>query len=220
MAAAALIHSQRPANPRSRGVVVPRYHAPMVRLSKIYTKVGDAGTTMLGDGKTVPKEDPRVEAYGTVDEANAALGLVVAQMTHPAEIRAELVRIQHDLFDVGADLCVPIEPGEEPGKRLRIIPEQVQRLETLIDRYNEPLAPLNSFVLPGGTALSSHLHLARTVVRRAERLVAALLHAEPRKTNAQSMIYLNRLSDLLFVLARVLNNQGKDDVLWKPGANR
>lgn len=192
----------------------------MVRLSKIYTKVGDAGTTMLGDGHTVPKDDPRVAAYGTVDEANAALGLVVAQMTSPADIRAELVRIQHDLFDVGADLCVPIEPGEESGKRLRIIPEQVQRLETLIDHYNEPLSPLNSFVLPGGTALSSHLHLARTVVRRSERLVATLLHAQPGETNPQTLIYLNRLSDLLFVLARVLNDQGKGDVLWKPGANR
>lgn len=195
----------------------------MVRLSKIYTKVGDKGETMLGDGQFVPKHSLRVEAYGSVDEANAVLGLAIASMSDAAdanEIRNELTRIQHDLFDVGADLCVPMAAGEPPGSKLRIVPAQVDRLEKLIDRLNEPLSALNSFVLPGGTQASSHLHVARTVVRRAERVVAALLEAEPERTNAQSMIYLNRLSDLLFVLARVLNDGGKGDVLWKPGANR
>ena len=204
----------------------------MVRLSKIYTRTGDSGTTMLGDGKTVPKHDPRVEAYGTVDEANAALGLAISTLsTGPSAaagqaaglldgILAELVRIQQDLFDVGADLCVPIEAGEAPGGRLRITPEQATRLEALIDRYNQPLAPLNSFILPGGSPGAAHLHLARTVVRRAERLVASLLMNEPNRTNSHAMVYLNRLSDLLFVLARVLNDSGRADILWKPGANR
>jgi len=204
----------------------------MVRLSKIYTRTGDSGTTMLGDGKTVPKHDPRVEAYGTVDEANAALGLAISTLsTGPSAaagqaaglidgILAELVRIQQDLFDVGADLCVPIEAGEAPGSRLRITPEQATRLESVIDRYNQPLAPLNSFILPGGSPGAAHLHLARTVVRRAERLVASLLVHEPSRTNSHAMVYLNRLSDLLFVLARVLNDSGRADILWKPGANR
>jgi len=204
----------------------------MVRLSKIYTRTGDAGTTMLGDGKTVPKHDPRVEAYGTVDEANAALGMAISTITTTPAAAAgaaaglvdglldELVRIQQDLFDVGADLCVPIEAGEAPGSRLRITPEQATRLESVIDRYNQPLAPLNSFILPGGSPGAAHLHLARTVVRRAERLVASLVAAEPSRTNTQAMIYLNRLSDLLFVLARVLNDSGRADILWKPGANR
>ncbi|MFM9959013.1 MAG: cob(I)yrinic acid a,c-diamide adenosyltransferase [Phycisphaerales bacterium] len=221
----------------------------MVRLSKIYTKFGDEGRTMLGDGNTVPKDDPRVEAYGTVDEANAAVGVVVALITerlaltpaagpplHPPgslpllqTIHAELVRIQNDLFDVGADLCVPIEPNEDSSKKLRVTHAQTQRLEHAIDRYNEPLSPLNSFVLPGGGLIAAHLHLARTVTRRAERLTAALLQAEAARTSKEAMVYLNRLSDLLFVLARAVNHdpgsagpegRGGGDVLWKPGQNR
>jgi cob(I)alamin adenosyltransferase len=216
----------------------------MVRLTKIYTKFGDEGKTMLGDGATTKKHDPRVEAYGTVDEANAALGVAVALLTtrlseHPATpprpattlpllqtIHAELIRIQNDLFDVGADLCVPIEPNEDSSKKLRTLPAQTQRLEHAIDRYNEPLPPLNSFILPGGSLLAAHLHLARTITRRAERLVSSLLESDPARTNKEAMIYLNRLSDLLFVLARAANQQEAPpgspdtDILWKPGQNR
>lgn len=202
----------------------------MVRLSQIYTKVGDGGKTMLGDGAMVSKTSPRVAAYGDVDEANASLGVVIAglgpQQDAPgilADIESELLRVQQDLFDVGADLCVPVEPHETPGSRLRISPRQVERLEHAIDRFNERLQPLASFVLPGGTLLSAHLHVARTVARRAERSVAALLLAEPEKTTPDTLIYLNRLSDLLFVLARVSNLPecgGEGDSLWKPGANR
>jgi cob(I)alamin adenosyltransferase len=199
----------------------------MVRLSKIYTKVGDKGETMLGDGKLVPKHSPRVEAYGAVDEANSAIGLAI---THCPDTEAgrgmadALTAIQHDLFDVGADLCTPIAQGEPPGKRLRVVAAQRRRLEPLIDGFNAPLAPLNSFVLPGGTRLAAQLHAARTVTRRAERAVAALLASEPAATNPEALVYLNRLSDLLFVLARVANQPetagGAGDVLWRPGANR
>jgi cob(I)alamin adenosyltransferase len=201
----------------------------MVKLNRIYTKTGDDGTTGLGDGSRVPKTSARVEAYGTVDEANASLGVAALQAgpggTH-SDI-AELVKsIQHDLFDVGADLCVPIKPGEgDPGAahakgRLRATPEQTARLERAIDRFNERLKPLNSFVLPGGTPLAAALHVARTVVRRAERCTVALQRAEPAATNDEAVRYLNRLSDLLFVLARVANDDGAADVLWVPGANR
>lgn len=199
----------------------------MVRLSKIYTKTGDDGTTGLGDGQRVPKTDARVEAYGTVDEANAAIGVCVLAaegagngQDRGAEIRALLVRIQNELFDVGADLCCPVEAGEKDGSRLRITDEQVRRLESAIDEYNERLTALNSFVLPGGTALSAHLHVARTVVRRAERCAVALLTAEPDRTRAETVRYLNRLSDLLFVLGRVANQDGAKDVKWVPGAGR
>jgi cob(I)alamin adenosyltransferase len=186
----------------------------MVFLSRIYTRSGDQGETGLGDGTRVPKDHPRVAAYGSVDELNAVLGLLLAQRPEPAE--AELLRsIQNDLFDVGADLCVPPAEDEEAGNRLRIRPEQVTRLEQAIDRLNAGLAPLNSFVLPGGTAHAAWCHLARTVCRRAEREVVALSRSGP--INDQALIYLNRLSDLLFVLARVYNNQGHADVLWKPG---
>ncbi len=199
----------------------------MVRLSRIYTKVGDKGETMLGDGTMLPKHSPRVEAYGAVDEANSAIGLAITHCpdTKPARAMAgALTAIQHDLFDVGADLCTPIAPGEVPGRRLRIAAAQHQRLEPLIDRFNAPLSPLNSFVLPGGTRLAAQLHVARTVTRRAERAVSALLAAEPVPTNPHALVYLNRLSDLLFVLARAANQPhaagGAGDVLWKPGANR
>lgn len=199
----------------------------MVRLSKIYTKVGDGGQTMLGDGSMVPKDHARVAAYGDVDEANAAVGVAVAMLDGAApplsDIRAELLRVQHDLFDLGADLCVPIAQGETAGSRLRITPEQAARLESAIDRANEGLKPLDSFVLPGGTPLAAALHVARTVTRRAERRVAALLAAEPRATSQEAMVYLNRLSDLLFVLARLANTRGlggAGDVLWVPGKHR
>ncbi len=186
----------------------------MVYLSRIYTKTGDAGETGLGDGSRVPKDHPRVTAYGSVDELNAVLGLLLANDSGGAE--NELLRsIQNDLFDVGADLCVPQPPDEAAGAKLRIRPEQAARLETAIDRLNEPLSPLKSFVLPGGSLAAAWCHLARTVCRRAERDVIALAHGEA--VNPQVIVYLNRLSDLLFVLARVYNNQGRDDVLWQPG---
>jgi cob(I)alamin adenosyltransferase len=193
----------------------------MVKLTKIYTRSGDDGSTMLGSGARVSKADIRVEAYGTVDEANAAVGLAIAACQGPLpEIAALLLEVQHDLFDVGADLCTPIKPGEEPGKKLRVLAGQTDRLEGLIDEHNEGLGTLTSFVLPGGTPAACALHLARTISRRAERLVAALLEAEPDATSAEAMRYLNRLSDLLFVLARVANDRGRSDVLWQPGKTR
>ncbi len=201
----------------------------MVRLSKIYTKTGDGGTTMLGSGETVAKHDLRVEAYGTVDEANAFVGLAVAHLPRglEEEVGETLRGLQHDLFDCGADLCVPREEGEEAGAKLRIERGQVEALERLCDRYNEGLPALNSFVLPGGTASAAYLHVARTVVRRAERLVSGLHEADPGATNALAMVYLNRLSDLLFVLARRVNVVGEEgggdgpgDTLWQPGKNR
>lgn len=196
----------------------------MVKLNRIYTKTGDDGTTGLGDGSRVPKTSLRVEAYGTVDEANATIGVAVLQ-AGPSPVHkdvADLLRsIQHDMFDVGADLCVPIKPGEAAGgAKLRATPEQTARLERAIDSFNARLKPLNSFVLPGGTPLAAALHVARTAVRRAERCTVALQLAEPAATNDEAVRYLNRLSDLLFVLARVANEDGAADVLWVPGANR
>lgn len=200
----------------------------MVRLTKIYTKTGDDGTTGLGDASRVPKTDTRVVAYGTVDEANAALGMCVALVPAPPQTADETAReiagllrsIQNDLFDVGADLCCPIDEGEKAGERLRVTPAQTKRLEGAIDRYNEALAPLNSFILPGGTSLAAALHVARTVTRRAERDVVELIHNDAKRTNVEAVRYLNRLSDLLFVLSRVANDSGKGDVLWVPGASR
>jgi cob(I)alamin adenosyltransferase len=186
----------------------------MVYLSRIYTKSGDKGETGLGDGSRVPKDHPRVTAYGTVDELNAVLGVLLAQQPDLAE--AELLRgIQNDLFDVGADLCVPQTAEEAAGQRLRVTEAQSLRLEAAIDRLNASLKPLGSFVLPGGQPAAAWCHLARTVCRRAERDVVTLARTEP--VNPQVIVYLNRLSDLLFVLARALNHQGKDDVLWVPG---
>lgn len=200
----------------------------MVRLSKIYTKTGDDGTTGLGDGQRVAKDSARVESYGTVDEANATLGVAVVisergGAASPTADLAEVLRsIQHDLFDAGADLCTPIDAAEKPGVALRITPAQIERLEKLIDRYNEPLPALTSFVLPGGTELAAALHVARTVTRRAERLVVTLARQEPAQTSRDVALYLNRLSDLLFVLSRVANRRGgsEGDVLWVPGRNR
>jgi cob(I)alamin adenosyltransferase len=189
----------------------------MVYLSRIYTKTGDQGETGLGDGTRVAKDHPRVAAYGSVDELNALLGLLLAN--HADTPEADLVRsIQNDLFDVGADLCVPQPAQEKAGERLRVKAEQVDQLEKAIDRLNERLEPLKSFVLPGGKPAAAWCHVARTVCRRAERDVVTLARTE--RINPQVVIYLNRLSDLLFVMARVLNGDGKDDVLWQPGKNQ
>lgn len=187
----------------------------MVRLTRIYTRGGDAGETSLGDGTRVPKHDPRVEAYGAVDEGNAAVGL--ARLHAEGEFDAMLARVQNDLFDLGADLCTP-ERDNPPYPPLRIVDAQVERLEREIDAANAKLEPLNSFVLPGGTPLAANLHLARTVLRRAERLTVALAAREA--VNPAAIRYLNRLSDWLFVLSRAANAQGAGDVLWTPGANR
>ncbi len=185
----------------------------MVKLTRIYTRGGDKGATSLGDGKRVAKHDPRVAAYGAVDEANAAVG--VARLHVSAAIDEMLQRIQNDLFDLGADLCRP-----DDGKReaLRIVDAQVERLEAEIDAINAMLAPLTSFVLPGGTKAAAHLHVARTLARRAEREITALAAAQP--VNEAAIRYINRLSDHLFVLGRQVNDDGQKDVLWVPGANR
>jgi len=188
----------------------------VVTLTRIYTRGGDRGRTSLGDGTRVPKHHPRVAAYGTVDEANAAIGL--ARLHTTGEADAMLARIQNDLFDVGAVLCVPGEGGADGSRALRVQPAQVERLEAEIDAMNANLAPLDSFVLPGGGPASAHLHLARTVVRRAERLATEFALSEP--LNPAALQYLNRVSDHLFVLARHLNDDGRADVLWVPGANR
>jgi cob(I)alamin adenosyltransferase len=187
----------------------------MVKLTRIYTRGGDNGQTSLGDGSRVPKQSLRVEAYGTVDEASAAIGL--ARLHAGPEEDATLARIQNDLFDLGADLCTP-EDGRRGVGALRIVAAQVKRLESEIDAMNAALKPLDSFILPGGTPAAAYLHLARTVTRRAERLVCALAAAE--KINPEAVKYLNRLSDHLFVLGRRLNGNGAHDVLWQPGATR
>jgi cob(I)alamin adenosyltransferase len=187
----------------------------MVTLTKIYTKGGDHGKTSLGDGSRVAKHSLRVEAYGTVDEANGTIGL--ARLSTEGLADTMLARIQNDLFDLGADLCRPGD-GSADEQALRIHENQVQRLEDEIDAMNVSLQPLTSFVLPGGRPAAAHLHFARTVVRRAERLVFALSESEP--VNPHALRYLNRLSDYLFVLARFENDKGALDVLWKPGANR
>lgn len=189
----------------------------MVKLTKIYTKTGDGGETGLGDGSRVAKTDPRVEAYGTVDEANAAIGVAVVACGDET-MRRLLVLVQNDLFDVGADLCTPVKPGEHVGDALRVTGSQTERLEAEIDRVNAGLGTLTSFVLPGGTELAAHLHVARTVVRRAERRVIEFAESAEGAAAEEPIRYLNRLSDLLFVLARAAN--GGDDVLWVPGGSR
>lgn len=188
----------------------------MVTLTRIYTRTGDKGKTSLGDGTRVDKHSLRVEAYGTVDEANAVIGL--ARLHADAVLTPLLQRIQNDLFDLGADLCTPASAEEVAGTRLRISQAQADRLEADIDAANAGLAPLSSFILPAGTPLAAHLHHARTVVRRAERLMVALAGTD--SVNPAAIIYANRLSDLLFVLARVANGNGADDVLWVPGGSR
>ena len=187
----------------------------MVRLTKIYTRGGDKGETSLGNGARVAKDSIRVEAFGAVDETNACIGL--ARQHISGEMDAMLARIQNDLFDLGADLCTP-EGGERRSGALRIVPEQVRRLEAEIDAMNAGLAPLNSFVLPGGSAAAAALHLARTTARRAERAMTALAREEPVGEAARR--YINRLSDHLFVAARLANDKGAADILWVPGANR
>ena len=188
----------------------------MVRLTRIYTKGGDKGETSLGNGARVRKQSARVEAYGTVDEANAVIGL--ARLHTQGADDSMLARIQNDLFDLGADLCTPAAEAEAPGAALRVVAAQVERLEAEIDSMNAALAPLDSFILPGGSPASAQLHLARTVARRAERHVCAL--AETETVNPQAIAYVNRLSDHLFVMARWLNAKGASDVLWIPGGNR
>ncbi len=192
----------------------------MVVLSKIYTRTGDDGTTALGSGRRVAKYDLRVEAYGTLDETNAAIGLArLHTRTADPQLDAMLARIQNDLFDLGADLCFPDETRDARG-RLQVSDSQVKRLESEIDTLNRELQPLRSFVLPGGTPAASFLHLARTISRRAERLIVALA-ARPDETVSESAIrYINRLSDFLFVAARYANDKGQSDVTWVPGENR
>lgn len=190
----------------------------MVVLNKIYTRTGDAGETALGNGTRVAKYDARVHAYGTVDETNATVGL--ARLHAEGEMDAQLARIQNDLFDLGADLCRPDMESDSQAEYppLRVSESQIDRLENEIDAMNADIPPLRSFILPGGTALSAQLHLCRTVSRRAERLTVELASVET--VNPAAIRYLNRLSDWFFVAGRAANANGKDDVLWVPGANR
>ena len=192
----------------------------MVVLNKIYTRTGDDGTTALGSGRRVSKYDLRVEAYGTLDETNAAIGLarLHTRDKQPA-LDAMLARIHNDLFDLGADLCFPDETKDARG-RLQVSDAQVMRLESEIDELNRDLQPLRSFVLPGGSPAASFLHLARTVSRRAERLMVALVSRQGEPVGAAALRYINRLSDFLFVAARFANDKGKTDVTWVPGKNR
>ena len=194
----------------------------MVKLNKIYTRTGDKGETGLGDGTRLPKHAPRVSAYGDIDETNAILGLAVIALQEGPDDQSDIVsilaRIQNDLFDLGADLCVPAHDAEEPGTSLRMTTSQVEALEHNIDNLNAGLEPLTSFVLPGGTATAAHLHHGRTVARRAERTMTDLATQAP--INEHALTYINRLSDLLFVMARVANRASVGDVLWKPGGKR
>lgn len=190
----------------------------MVVLNRIYTRTGDDGTTALGDGERRKKSDLRIAAYGTVDELNAAIGLARLHTEH--EVDAMLARIQNDLFDLGADLASPGTGKGPGGARLTVTDAQAARLEQEIDRLNAELQPLRSFVLPGGTPAAAYLHLARTVCRRAERLMVGLADKPGESVSPAAMRYMNRLSDFLFVAARWLNDKGARDVLWQPGQNR
>jgi cob(I)alamin adenosyltransferase len=193
----------------------------MVILNKIYTKTGDDGTTALGNGERRLKYDARIEAYGTVDEANACLGMARAYASDDfQELDQMLARIQNDLFDLGADLARPMGDEESEKSNLRIIEAQVIRVEKDIDALNKSLDPLRSFILPGGTKFAAALHMARTVSRRAERLAVELSQQPNEQINPACLHYINRVSDFLFVAARYVNNGGKDDVLWVPGENR
>ena len=194
----------------------------MVVLNRIYTRSGDGGTTALGSGRRVSKSDLRIEAYGTVDETNAAVGLA---RLHTAGVELALLdlmlaRIQNELFDLGADLCLPESDTERSAGALRILSSQVERLEREIDEMNKDLAPLRSFVLPGGHPAAAHLHLCRTICRRAERLIVALSEQPDEKVSTEALAYINRLSDHFFVASRWVNAKGKGDVLWSPGATR
>jgi len=190
-----------------------------VHLTRIYTRTGDAGTTALGNGERVPKTDPRIAAYADVDECNAAIGVALALGDLAEDVRAVLTLAQNDLFDVGADLCNPLTPDPKYPP-LRITEDYVLRLEGYCDEFNDRLSKLDSFILPGGTPGAALLHVARTVARRAERSAFDLMRAEPERTSKLPAQYLNRLSDLLFILARVANANGAGDVKWVPGANR
>lgn len=190
----------------------------MVKLDKIYTKTGDKGKTRLSTGEPVDKWHPRVTAYGTVDEVNAALG--VAALHADGDMLAAIRRIQNDLFDLGADLATPDKGVKLEWTPLRIVATQVERLETEIDAMNANIAPLDSFILPGGSALATHMHVARTLTRRAERQIAELSAMDNEMVSAEALAYANRLSDWLFVAGRAANNDGVDDVKWVPGANR
>jgi cob(I)alamin adenosyltransferase len=194
----------------------------MVVLNRIYTRTGDDGTTALGTGERRKKHDLRIAAYGTIDELNACLGIARLHTKGEADVDAMLARIQNDLFDLGADLCTPEQSkGKGPGgARLAVTDAQVTRLEQEIDTLNADLAPLRSFVLPGGTPAAAHLHLARTVCRRGERLMVELADKPGEEVSAAALKYVNRLSDFLFVASRYLNRKGADDVLWVPGQNR
>ena len=194
----------------------------MVVLNRIYTRTGDDGTTALGSGERRPKYDLRIGAYGTVDETNAAIGIVRLHLAEAGEIDAMLGLIQNDLFDLGAELATPIDsakPAPDPSTRLAIVQAQVDRLEAEIDTLNAELAPLKSFVLPGGTAAAAHLHLARAICRRAERIMVTLMNASGEQVEPTALRYVNRLSDFLFVASRYVNRE-QGDVLWKPGATR
>lgn len=190
----------------------------MVILNRIYTRTGDDGTTALANGERRPKHDLRIEAYGAVDETNAAVGL--ARLSTTGDFDAMLARIQNELFDLGADLATPPAADEEPGKALRIVASQVERLEGEIDHLNKNLATLRSFVLPGGSPAAAHLHLARTICRRAERLMTRLAATPDEAIGTPALGYVNRLSDFLFVAARHANEDGVRDVLWSPGSTR
>ena len=193
----------------------------MVVLNKIYTRTGDDGTTALGTGKRMKKYDHRIESYGTVDEANAAIGMARIHLAgQPPELETMLFRIQNDMFDLGADLCVPDHGEKLPYEPLRMTDAQVTRLETEIDEMNQHLSPLRSFVLPGGTPGAAALHIARTVTRRAERLMVQLADLPNEPVNPAAIKYVNRLSDFLFVASRYANSRGALDVLWVPGKNR
>jgi cob(I)alamin adenosyltransferase len=193
----------------------------MVVLNRIYTRSGDDGTTALGTGERRKKFDPRIEAYGTLDEVNAVIGVARLQVAGDRALDAVLARIQNDLFDVGADLCMPSEVGKGPGgARLTVSEAQVTWLEGEIDRLNGELAPLKSFILPGGSPAAAYLHLARTMCRRAERIMVALNDKPGETVTAAALKYVNRLSDFLFVAARSMNHKGTADVLWVPGQNR
>lgn len=190
----------------------------MVRLDKIYTRTGDKGQTRLSTGEQVDKWHPRVAAYGTVDELNAALGM--AALEADSDMLARIRRIQNDLFDLGADLSTPERGRVLEWTPLRIVAAQVTRLEEEIDAMNETIAPLDSFILPGGSRLAACLHVARTLCRRAERAMAELASMEDEPVNGEALAFINRLSDWLFVAGRAANNDGADDVKWVPGANR
>jgi cob(I)alamin adenosyltransferase len=192
----------------------------MVKLNKIYTRTGDDGTTGLGAGERRKKYDLRVAAYGTIDETNAAIGVARLHTAGDASLDRTLERIQNDLFDVGADLCTPGTGKGPNGARLTVTDNQVTWLESEIDRLNDELSPLRSFVLPGGSAAAAYLHLARTICRRAERLIAELKDEAGQSVGADVLKYVNRLSDYLFVASRYVNDKGARDVLWKPGQNR